>query len=158
MTQTRNDLPQVTRSKVADLLNARLADTIDLHSQTKQAHWNVQGQNFIALHELFDQSATTILAWVDELAERALQLGNMAHGTVRTAAQRSVLAEYPSHLRESTGVLKHLCEVTAKLGAEMRRAITLSDDLGDAATADLFTGIVQGLDKILWFYEAHIAE
>jgi len=55
MFDTRNDLPANTRTKVIELLNARLADAIDLGAQTKHAHWNVKGPNFIALHELFDK-------------------------------------------------------------------------------------------------------
>ena len=52
---TRNNLPKADRVQVAELLNRRLADALDLQSQCKQAHWNVKGPNFIALHKLFDE-------------------------------------------------------------------------------------------------------
>src|SRR5207237_2109074 len=55
MYPTKNDLPETTRRQMIDLCNARLADAIDLQTQTKQAHWNVKGPHFIALHELFDK-------------------------------------------------------------------------------------------------------
>src|SRR5262252_10522816 len=96
MFKTKNDLPEPTRSKVVELLNARLADCIDLQTQTKQAHWNVKGPNFIALHELFDKINEEVEDYVDDIAERAVQLGGVAEGTARTVAKRSSLAEYPA--------------------------------------------------------------
>src|SRR5271163_1276100 len=96
MFKTKNDIPEVTRAKIVELLNARLADCIDLQTQTKQAHWNVKGPDFIALHELFDKVNEAVEDYVDDIAERAAQLGGVAEGTVRTAAKRSSLPEYPA--------------------------------------------------------------
>src|SRR5437588_228950 len=95
MFKTKNDLPDDTRAKVIELLNARLADAIDLQSQTKQAHWNVKGPNFISLHELFDTINKNAADNVDDLAERIVQLGGVAEGTVRKVAKRTSLNEYP---------------------------------------------------------------
>src|SRR5579862_6301655 len=80
MFDTRNDLPAGTRTKIIELLNARLADAIDLGAQTKHAHWNVKGPNFIALHELFDKIYSEVSEDVDMIAERIMQLGGSAHG------------------------------------------------------------------------------
>ena len=96
MYKTKNDIPEATRVKVVELLNARLADCIDLQTQTKQAHWNVKGPNFIALHELFDQINEDVEDYVDDIAERAVQLGGVAEGTARRVAERSSLSEYPA--------------------------------------------------------------
>src|SRR5215468_8275401 len=96
MFKTKNDLPETTRVKAVELLNARLADCIDLQTQSKQAHWNVKGPHFIALHELFDKLNEAVEDYVDEIAERAVQLGGLAEGTARMAAKRTSLAEYPS--------------------------------------------------------------
>src|SRR6516162_10353135 len=97
MFKTKNDIPEATRVKVVELLNARLADCIDLQTQTKLAHWNVKGPNFIALHELFDEINEDVEDYVDDIAERAVQLGGIAEGTARMAAQRSSLGEYPAN-------------------------------------------------------------
>src|SRR4029079_19020690 len=96
MFKTKNDLPEATRTKVIVLLNARLADCIDLQTQTKQAHWNVKGPNFVALHELFDKINEDVEDYVDDIAERAVQLGYVAEGTARIVAKRSSLPEYPA--------------------------------------------------------------
>src|SRR5437773_3476295 len=95
MFKTKNDIPEATRVQVVELLSARLADAIDLQTQLKQAHWNVKGPTFIALHELFDKIQAEVAGYADDLAERAVQLGGVALGTAREVAKRSSLAEYP---------------------------------------------------------------
>jgi len=94
MYKPKNDLPEATRTLLVELCNARLADAIDLQTQCKQAHWNVKGPDFIALHELFDRVDTDVAAYVDLIAERAVQLGGVAEGTARSVAKRSSLSEY----------------------------------------------------------------
>ena len=154
--KTKNDLSQETREKVIDILNARLADVSDLKSQAKQAHWNVKGIHFIALHELFDQVATAAEAHTDLIAERITALGGTAFGTVRAAAQRSSLSEYPLEITDGTAHVDALSTALADFGKNVRRGIDESDELGDKDTADLFTEISREIDKLLWFVEAHI--
>jgi len=137
------------------LLNQSLADAIDLKLQAKQAHWNVKGENFIALHELFDKAATEIDDYADMLAERAVQLGGMAHGTLQEVARHSKLAAYPAAIQEGGQHVKALSAAVGMLVDSLRQAIDLSAEEGDAVTADLFTEITRGLDKWRWFIESH---
>jgi starvation-inducible DNA-binding protein len=155
MFKTKNDLPDATRAKAIDLLNARLADAIDLQTQTKQAHWNVKGPNFISLHELFDKINEDVEDYVDELAERAVQLGGVADGTARMAAKRSTLSEYPSSAIDGRSHVEALSSVLAAFGMAARKGIEQANEIGDLDTADLFTEISRGVDKWLWFVEAH---
>ena len=138
-----------------DLLNARLADAIDLQSQTKQAHWNVKGPNFIALHQLFDRISEDAGENVDEIAERVVQLGGVAEGTVRMAAKRTSLSEYPTNTVDGRSHVEALSSVMAAFGKSVRRAVAEADNLGDLDTAEMFTEISCGLDKWLWLVEAH---
>ena len=156
MFKTKNDLPEATRVKAVDLLNSRLADCIDLQTQTKQAHWNVKGPNFIALHELFDKVNEAVEDYVDDIAERAVQLGGVAEGTARTAAKRSSLAEYPAKAADGRSHVEALSSALAAFGAAARKGIDQADDLGDQDTADVFTEVSRGIDKWLWFVEAHL--
>ena len=156
MFKTKNDLPEDTRSKAVELLNARLADAIDLQTQTKQAHWNVKGPNFIALHELFDKINEDAVDNVDEIAERVVQLGGVAEGTARTVAKRSSLAEYPADAVDGRSHVEALATVLAVFGKSVRKAIKDANALGDLDTADLFTEISCGIDRWLWFVEAHL--
>lgn len=157
MTQTsKNDLPAATRKKLNLLLGQLLADGADLYSQTKQAHWNVKGENFIALHQLFDSLASEVSDAVDTIAERIMQLGGSAQGTVRVSAKKSRLSEYPLDAVDSQQHVDALSSTLALFNKHARKAIDESDALGDAVTADMFTSIVRGLDKQLWFVESHL--
>jgi len=156
MFNTKNDLSEAVRAKAIALLNARLADAIDLQTQTKQAHWNVKGPSFIAMHELFDKVNEDVEDYVDDLAERAVQLGGVAEGTARMAAKRSSLSEYPTNTLDGRSHVEALSTVLAAFGKSARKAINDANDIGDLDTADLFTEISRGVDKWLWFVEAHL--
>lgn len=153
--KTKNDLPEVSRRKMIELLNQHLADVLDLGMQTKQAHWNVKGPNFIALHELFDKVADEVEEFTDDIAERAVQLGGVALGTVQAVAKNSRLAAYPLDLAAGKEHVAALSSALAKFGASARAAIDAADKRGDTDTADLFTEVSRGVDKLLWFIEAH---
>ena len=155
MHKTKNDLGQETREKVIDTLNSRLADAIDLKSQAKQAHWNVKGRSFIGLHELFDQVSTEVDTHIDTIAERVTALGGTALGTVRVAAQKSSLSEYPLEITDGEAHVEALSTALADFGRRVRENIDEADELGDMVTADLFTGVASGIDKLTWFVEAH---
>jgi starvation-inducible DNA-binding protein len=156
MFKTQNDLPESTREEAVELLNARLADCKDLQTQVKQAHWNVKGPNFIALHELFDKINTDVEEYVDEIAERAVQLGGIARGTARMVASRSSLPEYPANAVDGRRHVEALSSALAHFGKAARAAIAQADELDDLVTADLFTEVSRGIDKWLWFVEAHL--
>lgn len=150
------DIAKGKREKLVAILNQSLADAADLKSQAKQAHWNVKGMNFIALHELFDRVATELDTHVDDLAERITTLGGTALGTVRLAARNSSLTEYPHEITDGTAHVDALSSALADFGKKVRKNIDVTNDLGDADTADLYTGISRSIDKLLWFVEAHI--
>lgn len=156
MHKTRIDLSQEKRTKVAKVLQGLLADAIDLASQAKQAHWNVKGPQFIALHELFDDVHEDLEEHVDTMAERIVILGGTVAGTIRMAAKATTLPEYPADI---FGWMEHadaLSTALAVFGKKVRAAIDETDKLGDADTADLCTGVSRAIDKWLWFVEAHL--
>jgi starvation-inducible DNA-binding protein len=154
--ETRNDIPEKERGALVELLNARLADSLDLYTQLKQAHWNVKGKDFIQLHELYDEIAESVLPFVDEVAERATALGGLALGTARMAAGATSLDEYPLDAVTGTKTVEVVADRLAAYGASVREAIDTSTEHGDLDTADLFTEISRAIDKHLWFVEAHV--
>ena len=153
--ETKIDLAKGKREKLVAILNQSLADSIDLVYQAKQAHWNVKGPNFIALHELFDRVATELDTHVDDLAERITTLGGVAMGTVRLSAENSSLAEYPHEISDGTAHVDALSTALSDFGQKARKNIDATDEIGDKDTADLYTGISRSVDKLLWFVEAH---
>ena len=155
---TRNNLPEKTRIEVSALLQDRLADSIDLMMQAKQAHWNVKGPNFIALHELFDKVYIDTGKYVDTIAERIIQLGGTVEGTIRVAAKKSSLPEYQLNITRGSKHVAELAHAIAFYGEFIRKGIKLCTDLEDADTADIFTEVSRGADMNLWFVEAHEQE
>ena len=153
--ETRVNLPADARQRMVDLLNGQLADTFDLFSQAKQAHWNVKGPPFYQMHELFDELAGQLKDHVDLIAERATALGGVALGTARMAAEKSRLPEWKTEITESQAVADALAERFGKLAATTRDAIAVADEHGDAATSDLLTEVLRSVEKGLWFLEAH---
>lgn len=145
-----------TKSAMIELLNARLADAIDLALITKQAHWNLKGPTFIAVHELLDQLRDDVDEHVDIIAERVAQLDGIALGTLQTVGKASTLAPYPTDIRKISDHLNALVERYGALSKSTREAIDTADEAGDADTADIFTAFSRVLDKNLWFLKSHL--
>jgi starvation-inducible DNA-binding protein len=156
MHTTRNDIPAEQRKKLVTLLNQQLADTLDLYSQTKFAHWNVKGSDFIQLHLFYDTLAEHVIGFVDLIAERATTLGGTALGTTRMAAKTSALDEFPSTALNGMDSVTALAERFASYAQSTRQAIEDSDKLEDDDTSDLFTEVSRQIDTDLWFLEAHL--
>ena len=157
MLTTRNTLSANIRTLSAESLNRHLAAAIDLHAQVKQAHWNVRGPNFIAIHQLFDQVAGKVEGWSDLLAERARGLGGAAEGTIQVAARLSFLIAYPLGVADEQEHVFAVAGALAAFGESAREAIDRAATSGDADTADLFTEISRGIDQQLWLVESHAA-
>ena len=155
MQMTHNTLSENIRAQASELLNKHLAAAIDLHGQLKQAHWNVRGPNFIAIHELFDTIATDAETYSDQIAERAAGLGAIAEGTVQIAAANSFLVPYPLRIADEKEHIFAVASTLAAFGQSVREAIGQSAGMGDADTADLFTEISRGVDRRLWLVESH---
>ena len=156
--RTRNDIPAEARAAIDESLNTRLADLTDLHSQTKHAHWNVKGTHFFSLHKAFDEFAEELEEHIDTLAERITALGGVAHGTVRMAASKTKLDEFPANTFEGVAVARVMADRYAAAGSAFRHGIDFADEHGDKDTADLLTDISRDLDKSLWFLEAFLTD
>jgi starvation-inducible DNA-binding protein len=152
---TKNDLPADKRVEVIGLLNQRLAEAIDLQTQCKQAHWNVKGPSFIGLHKLFDDINEDVESYVDLIAERVVQLGGIAEGTIGAVEQHSKLPDYPIGIATGAEHVAALSDALSAFGRAARITIEEMNELEDAGSADMLTDISRGIDKWLWFVEAH---
>lgn len=146
-----------TKSEIAGILNARLADGIDLALVTKQAHWNLKGPGFIGVHLMLDGFRDQLDTHVDTIAERIAQLGGIALGTTQTTAASTTLSPYPTEIVAVQDHLNALIERYAATANAVREAIDASDDAGDADTADMLTAYSRMLDKSLWFLQSNLA-
>ena len=143
-------------STVIDILNARLADAIDLSLIIKQAHWNLKGPQFIAVHEMLDLFRTAVDLHVDTIAERVAQLDGIALGTSQVVAKASKLKAYPTDIRKVPDHLAALAERYAVLANQVREDIDATEEAGDADAADILTAFSRELDKNLWFIKSHL--
>lgn len=155
MHPTKNSLPEKVRTQICGLLQDHLCNSLDLVGQAKQAHWNVKGPHFMSLHQLFDKIAEDAEGYVDVIAERIVQLGGTAEGTLQVVAKRTRLPTYPINISSDTDHLNSLAHSLAVYGESVRVGIGLADELTDKGTADIFTEISREVDKHLWFVESH---
>jgi starvation-inducible DNA-binding protein len=155
MQPTHNTLSDNIRTQSIDLLNKHLSAAIDLHAQLKQAHWNVRGPCFIAVHTLFDTVSAEVEGYSDRIAERAGALGGVARGTIRTAAECSFLLPYPLNIADERQHIFAVAAALAAFGESVREAINHAATFGDTGTADLFTDVSRGIDQQLWLVESH---
>ncbi len=150
------DLKSNAKSAVIEVLNARLADAIDLALITKQAHWNLKGPNFIAVHEMLDPMRASLDKHADTIAERVAQLDGIALGTSQVVAKATQLDAYPTDIRKVADHLAALADRYAKLANQVREDIDTTDEAGDADSADILTAFSRDLDKNLWFIKSHL--
>lgn len=153
---TKISIPKKNRIELIEMLNSTLASTSDLYAQLKQAHWNIKGAEFIALHKLLDEIAEEVEEQIDVIAERVTSLGGTALGTIEEVAKGTQLEKYPIDIFEIKHHLEHLTQNIAILGELGREDIEESEKLDDLATNDLYIDLVRLLDKSLWLLEAHL--
>jgi starvation-inducible DNA-binding protein len=156
MFKSPSPLVEDSRLKIVELLNARLADGLDLHSQIKVAHWNVKGPQFAALHPLFESFAVALAAFNDEIAERAVTLGGRAYGTARQVAKTSALPEYPSETTRDLEHVRLLAERFERYLEGVRSSRAVAEKLGDPDGVDLLTRVVAEFEKNSWFLRASL--
>ncbi len=154
MFRTVNPLPEDSRVRIADRLNATLADGVDLYTQVKVAHWNIRGPQFVTLHPFFDTLAGLIAGFNDQIAERAVILGARAGGTARQVAKASSLPEYPHDTSRDLEHARALLERLDRYLVGARAGREVAGKYNDAETVDLLTTIIAEVEKQAWFLTA----
>jgi starvation-inducible DNA-binding protein len=149
-------LPEDVRQNVINLFQDRLSDGLDLLLQTKQAHWNVKGTEFIALHKLFDRIHKELREQVDTIAERIVQLGGVAHGTSKVISKNSSLPEYPLTIFDWQDHVEFLSNSMGTYCSLIRKGIEQVSDWNDPVSEDILIQTSRSLDKNLWFVESHL--
>lgn len=149
-------IPENVRLKSIEFLQHRLCDAIDLMLQSKVAHWNVKGENFISLHLLFDEVTEKMRKIVDRIAERITQLGGVAPGDCNSVVEGSSLPRYPLNISEGRDHVMALCASLSEFGRLLKEGVPLMEENDEPGTADLLIQSIRTIDKYLWFVEAHV--
>lgn len=156
MHDTKISIPEKQRIELVNMLNSTLVSTIDLYNQLKQAHWNVKGPTFIAMHKLFDEIAQGLLTHADTVAERITALGGTTLATTGLIGEYTQLRPYPTDIFSALQHVEHLSHNFAILGEHTRNNIKNAEKFDDYATGDIYIALTRFLDKNLWFLEAHM--
>jgi starvation-inducible DNA-binding protein len=155
-TETKPRSGRADEQPVVDQLNLMVAVAADLRSQVKQAHWNVVGPNFIALHRLFDEQATILLAHVDLYAERVRALQSSPKGTVRQAAECSTLDEFPMGEVHEEEAVRLILDRFEQYSRGLTDAMKQAEDAEDLTTQDIFIEGQQQADLQAYFLRSHL--
>jgi len=144
------------RRQVASELQPVLADLLDLSLQGKQAHWNIVGPFFPAIHAQLDTVVEDARTWSDTVAERIVALDVPAQGQVRDVMEGSSLPPLPKEMIRDRDTVRL---VTERLAAAAARAHQAADRLGerDTVSQDILLEVAQGLEKHLWMFRAQLA-
>ncbi|EAQ79922.1 DNA starvation/stationary phase protection protein Dps [Blastopirellula marina] len=155
--EQREILPTNTRNEVAQQLQSSLVDQIDLALQAKQAHWNVRGLGFRAVHLHLDEIIESTREASDEIAERIAAIGVAADGRAATVAQSSELEPFPAGIISVQEAIRRISDQMATCSTSLRLRIkTIGDD--DLISQDLLIGICRTLEKQLWMLESQAAD
>lgn len=154
--KTKIDLSLNIRKKSVKLLQKALSSSIDLSLHAKQAHWNVKGMSFIALHELFDKIHEKVGSISDMIAERITAFAADADGTLKSISDETLLNSYPNDINRAEDHIEALSNSLAAFGKYVRASIESSMNDGDIGTSDLFTEVSRDIDHLLWLVEAHV--
>ncbi len=151
---TKLEFNEPVRLESIRILNGHLVDFLNLALITKQAHWNMRGPNFIAVHEMLDPFNEKLLEYADTFAERVVQMGGTAYGTPEIIVSETSFDEYPLDISSVDEHLRELLTRYAMTANNVRADIDAG--LADAATIDILTTAVEDLDKYVWFMESHL--
>lgn len=149
----RHVLPIEKAKPTAEQLQANLVALVDLALVLKQAHWNVVGKNFRAVHLQLDEILATVREGADSVAERAVMLGFAPDGRSATVAKDSPLKEYPSGFVGVEDTIQAIADELETAIESLRKSISVLDDL-DLVSQDLLIAISSDLEKHLWMVQA----
>jgi starvation-inducible DNA-binding protein len=145
-----------TKTSILDRLGTDAASAADFASQLKEAHWVITGPNFIALHELFDRQTEMMRGHVDALAERMRQLDGVPHGTIRQAAERTQLPDFPDRVMDEREVVRTLVDRYEAFAECVKQSANAAGEDEDIATEDLYVEILRAVNLQRWFLESHL--
>ena len=156
MYSTKINLKDEVRQKIIELFQERLSDGLDLMLQTKHAHWNLKGEQFISLHRLCDKVNKAMRKSSDLIAERIVQLGGVAHGTSQSITKKTSIDEYPSNIADWKEHIEFLSNSLAQFCNESRAALKQFDKIDDPVSEDILIEVTRKVDMYLWMLESHL--
>ncbi|MFN3021118.1 Dps family protein [Chryseobacterium sp. TY3] len=138
------------------VLSVLLADEHILYTKTRNAHWNVEGPDFHAMHLFFESQYDELEEIIDEVAERIRQLGQMAPGSLKEFIQLTNLSEKKLTKNDSQSFIKALLEDQEAIITYIREAVEKMEDSKDFGTEDFLVGLLEKHEKMAWMLRGHL--
>ncbi|MGD1007819.1 MAG: DNA starvation/stationary phase protection protein [Ignavibacteriaceae bacterium] len=143
--------------EVATLLNKLLANEYVLYTKTRNAHWNIQGDNFIELHKFFESQYNSLNIIIDDTAERVRALGHFALGSLKDFLKVAQLSEQNDNFSDQNHIIKTLLEDHESIIHSLRNHIVIiTDEFKDLGTADFMTGLMEQHEKMAWMLRSYL--
>ena len=144
------------RKAVSDQLARLLADEFVLYTKTRNAHWNVEGPDFHAMHVFFEQQYEALDEVMDSVAERIRKIGHYAPATLSQFLQLTHLTERNESPNDSAGYLRELLADHERIIEFIRGNINaFANDFQDAGTSDFITGLMETHEGMAWMLRSH---
>lgn len=156
MSKPNIGLDDNVRQSVAVAVNATLADTYSLYMKTHAYHWNVTGPQFHTLHVMFEEQYREMWAALDEIAERVRALGVFAPSSGKVLSELSAIENADAVPPAATTMIERLLDGHETLIRRAREALSVAEEAGDAASADLLTMRIQTHEKTAWMLRSMV--
>lgn len=155
--ETRIGITEAHRQSVAMELSKLLANEFILYVKTRNAHWNVEGANFHALHGFFEAQYEQLDQLMDDVAERIRAVGHFAPATLKNYLSLTHLTETSNRINGSEGILKELLIDHEQLVMHLRENVNrFANEFHDTGSSDFITGVMEQHEKMAWMLRAHL--
>ncbi len=138
-------------------LNRLLADVHVLYIKTRNAHWNIEGSDFLTKHRFFEEQYGQIETMIDDVAERIRTLGHYAEATLVDFLKLTHLTEATREKNDSAGVMNSLLEDHETIIIHLRENINrIANEYHDLGTSDFIIGLMETHEKMAWMLRVHL--
>lgn len=149
-------LTEKNTDAVSNELAKLLADEFVLYTKTRNAHWNVTGDNFHANHIFFENQYKQLDEIIDSVAERMRKIGHYAPATLKSYLELTHLTEYSERTNDGLGFMKDLLKDHESIIEFIRGNITpFADDYKDYGSSDFITGLIEIHEEMSWMIRSY---
>lgn len=154
--KTNIGITEKNTDAVAIELAKLLADEFVLYTKTRNAHWNVTGENFHANHIFFENQYKQLDELIDSVAERMRKIGHFAPATIKSYLELTQLTEYSERTNDGLGFMKDLLQDHESIIETLRgNIVPFAEKYKDYGTSDFITGLMETHEEMAWMIRSY---
>ncbi|TYS22556.1 DNA starvation/stationary phase protection protein [Bacillus subtilis] len=146
---------KTNQTLVENSMNTQLSNWFLLYSKLHRFHWYVKGPHFFTLHEKFEELYDHAAETVDTIAERLLAIGGQPVATLKEYTEHASITDGGNETSASE-MVHALVNDYKQISSESKFVIGLAEENQDNATADLFVGLIDEVEKQVWMLSAYL--